>query len=220
MSKLARADEEQLIARSQRGDVHAFNELVLQYQQSMYGAVYRLLGDYDTAADVTQDAFMAAYRGIRTYRGGASFRAWLLRIGTNMACDYWRRIQRHPAESLEAMSDDDETFSTTLLSTLASDNQEDNPEEYLLSRELQDAIQQGLQLLPLDQRTAVILCDIEGLSYEEVAEATQTTLGTVRSRISRGRTRLRNYLAQHRELLPRNYRHHTEANNSYPDGER
>ena len=84
--------------------------------------------------------------------------------------------------------------------------QEKNPEEYLLNQELQELIQRGLQELPLEQRVAVVLCDVQGLAYEEVAEATQTSLGTVRSRIARGRARLRNYLYQHRELLPRNYR--------------
>ncbi|HZR42866.1 MAG TPA: sigma-70 family RNA polymerase sigma factor [Ktedonobacteraceae bacterium] len=206
MNKLARDDEEQLIARSQRGEVDAFNLLVLQYQQIMYNAVYRLLGDYEAAADVTQDAFFAAFRAIQTYRGGSSFRAWLLRIGSNMACDHWRRVQRRPAESLEALTEDEEPHAPNVLSALASSGPEGNPEEMLLSQELQELIQQGLQQLPLDQRTAVVLCDIEGLSYEEVAQATQTTLGTVRSRISRGRVRLRNYLQAHQELLPRNYR--------------
>ena len=206
MSKLARDDEERLIARSQQGDINAFNQLVLQYQQTMYGVVFRMLGDYDVAADVTQDAFIAAFRGIQSYRGGSSFRSWLLRIGSNMACDHWRRTQRHPAESLEALTEEDEPHAPGLLSALAITGTEGNPEESLLSQELQELIQQGLQLLPLDQRVAVVLCDVQGLSYEEVAEATQTTLGTVRSRISRGRVRMRNYLCQHKELLPRNYR--------------
>jgi RNA polymerase sigma-70 factor (ECF subfamily) len=206
MSKLARDDEAALIARSQRGDVNAFDQLVLHYQQTMYGIVFRMLGDYDVAADVTQDTFIAAFRGIQSYRGGSSFRSWLLRIGSNMACDYWRRTQRHPAESLEALTDEDEPHTPGLLGALAATGIEGNPEESLLSQELQDLIQQGLQQLPLDQRVAVVLCDVQGMSYEEVAETTQTPLGTVRSRISRGRVRLRNYLYQHRELLPRNYR--------------
>ena len=206
MSKLARDEEEELIARSQRGDVAAFNQLVLHYQQIVYGAVYRVVGDPDTAADVTQDAFLAAFRGIHSYRGGASFRAWLLRIGSNMACDHWRRVQRHPAESLEFLTEEDEAHSPEVLNALASTGLEGNPEETLLTQELQIVIQQGLEKIPLDQRVAVVLCDVQGLSYEEVAEATQTTIGTVRSRISRGRARLRTYLYQHRELLPRNYR--------------
>jgi RNA polymerase sigma-70 factor (ECF subfamily) len=206
MSKLARDEEEELIARSQRGDVNAFNQLVSRYQQIMFGTVFRVIGDYDSAADVTQDAFIAAFRGIQSYRGGSSFRAWLLRIGSNMACDHWRRVQRHPAESLDALTDEDEPHSADFLSSLTTTGVEENPEESLLAQELHEMIQQGLQRLPLDQRTAVVLCDIQGLSYEEVAAATQTTLGTVRSRISRGRTRLRDYLYQHKELLPRDYR--------------
>ena len=206
MNKLALDGEEELIARSQRGEVAAFNQLVLHYQQIVYGAAYRLLGDPDTAADVTQDAFIAAFRGISSYRGGSSFRAWLLRIASNMACDHWRRVRRHPAESLEFLTEEDETPSSEALNALADSSAEGNPEEMLLTQELQSAIQQGLEQLPLDQRVAVVLCDIEGLSYEEIADSTQTSLGTVRSRISRGRSRLRAYLKQHAELLPRNYR--------------
>lgn len=211
MSKLARDDEEQyieqdLIARSQRGDVNAFNQLVLRYQQTLFGTVFRLLGDYETAADIAQDAFFAAFRNIHTFRGGSSFRAWLLRIASNLATDHWRRVNRRPAESLDALSEDDDPHAPNILSMLATTEASDNPEESLLSQELQELIQRGLQRLPLDQRTAIVLSDIEGLSYEEVAAATQTTMGTVRSRISRGRSRLRDYLAQHRELLPRSYR--------------
>ncbi len=214
MDKLARDDEEKLIARSQQGDVQAFNQLVLQYQSILFGAVFRLLGDYDTAADVTQDAFLAAFRGISTYRGGSSFRAWLLRIGSNMACDHWRRVQRHPADSLDALTEIDEPQSSEVLSALATSNDEGDPETKLLTQELQALIQRGIERLPLDQRVAVVLCDIEGLSYEEVAASTQTTLGTVRSRISRGREKLRSYLSQYGELLPRNYRLSTKASDN------
>jgi RNA polymerase sigma-70 factor, ECF subfamily len=214
MNKLAGDNEEQLIARSQQGDVQAFNQLVLQYQSILFGAVFRLLGDYDTAADVTQDAFMAAFRGITTYRGGSSFRAWLLRIGSNMACDHWRRVQRHPADSLDALTEIDEPQSSEVLSALATSKTEGDPEEKLLTQELQELIQRGIERLPLDQRVAVVLCDIEGLSYEEVAAATQTTLGTVRSRIARGREKLRTYLSQYRELLPRDYRLSTKTSDN------
>jgi RNA polymerase sigma-70 factor, ECF subfamily len=206
MSKFVPEHEEQLIARSQRGEVGAFNQLVLRYQQTVYGVVFRMLGNADVAADVTQDTFIAAFRAIATYRGGSSFRAWLLRIASNMACDYWRRIQRHPAESLESLTEEEEPHAADLLSALAATGPEGNPEERLLTQELQELIQKGLQQLPLDQRVAVVLCDVQGLSYEEIAETTQTTLGTVRSRIARGRARLRQYLSAHKELLPRQYR--------------
>src|SRR5216684_4189701 len=205
MAKLMRDDEDQLIARSQRGDVNAFNELILHYQQTTYGVVYRMIGDADVAADVTQDAFIAAFRGIQSFRGGSSFRAWLLRIASNMACDHWRRTQRHPMESLDVLSDEEEPHSASDLGALVETERGNNPEEYVLSQELQELIQRGLQELPLDQRVAVVLCDIEGLAYEEIAASTQATLGTVRSRIARGRARLRKYLYQYRELLPRIY---------------
>jgi RNA polymerase sigma-70 factor, ECF subfamily len=206
MDRLTRDDDEELIVRSQRGDVDAFNQLVLRYQQTMFGVIYRTLGDYDAAADVTQDAFISAFRGIQSYRGRSSFRAWLLRIGSNAACDHWRRVQRRPAESLEALTEDDEAQSVSALAALATEGVEGNPEECVLTQELQELIQQGIQQLPLDQRVAMVLCDIEGLSYEEIAATTQATMGTVRSRISRARAKLRGYLYQHKELLPGNYR--------------
>lgn len=206
MGKPMRDDEELLVMRSQRGDVQAFNQLVVRYQQGMYSVILRMLGNPDVAADVTQDTFFAAFRGIRTYRGGSSFRAWLFRVGTNQVYDHWRRVQRHPVESLDMLNEDDDS-APDLLSTLASTDLTSNPEEHALTQELQTVIQQGLQQLPMEQRMAVVLCDIQGLSYEEIAETTEATLGTVRSRISRGRARLRSYLAQHKELLPHSYRH-------------
>ncbi len=206
MDKLARDNEEELVARSQQGDISAFNQLVLRHQQVVYNTVFRILGDYDTAADVTQEAFISAFRAIHTYRGKSLFRAWLLRISTNLACDHWRRVQRRPSESLEAIVDEEESRASPLIETLAQTGPDSNPEENLLTQELQQLIQRGLQELSLDQRTVIVLCDIEGLSYEEIAEATQTTLGTVRSRLSRARARLRLYLSQHKELLPRSYR--------------
>ncbi len=199
-------DEALLITRSQRGDVNAFNQLVLHYQQTTYNVVLRMLGDRDAAADVTQDTFITAFRAIQSFRGGPSFRAWLLRIASNQACDYWRRANRHPLDSLDDVMDEDEPHGAGMLSTLVARDQAANPEEFLLNQELQALIQQALQELPLDQRVAVILCDVQGLSYEEIAASTQTTLGTVRSRIARGRARLRDYLYKHRELLPRSYR--------------
>ena len=206
MAELVREDEAPLIARSQSGDVNAFNQLVLHYQQTVYNVILRILGDRDTAADVAQETFIAAYRAIQSFRGGSSFGAWLLRIATNQAYDHWRRTNRHPIDSLDSVMDEDEPHGAGLLGTLVTTEQAANPEEFLLTQELQALIQKGLQELPLDQRVAVVLCDVQGFSYEEIAASTQTSLGTVRSRIARGRARLRDYLHKHRELLPRSYR--------------
>ena len=199
-------DEALLITRTQRADLDAINQLVLQYQQTTYNVALRILGDRDAAADVTQDTFITAFRAIQSFRGGSSFRAWLLRIASNQACDYWRRNNRHPLDSLDDVMDENGPHGASMLSTLVARGQAANPEEFLLNQELQGLIQKALQELPLDQRVAVILCDVQGLSYEEIAASTQTTLGTVRSRIARGRARLRDYLYKHRELLPRSYR--------------
>jgi len=206
MTESAREDEPLLIARSQRGEVNAFNSLVLRYQQTVYNVNLRILGDRDTAADVTQETFIAAFRAIQSFRGGSSFRAWLLRIASNLSYDYWRRVNRHPVESLEDLTDEEQPYAASVMSSLVATAREVNPEEALLNQELQEVIQRGLEELPLDQRISVILCDVQGFSYEEIATTTQTTLGTVRSRIARGRSRLRNYLQKHKELLPGNYR--------------
>ena len=210
MADIVREEEAQLIARSQRGDIDAFNQLVLQYQQIVYNVILKMLGDRDVAADVAQDTFIAALRAIASFRPGSSFRAWILRIASNQACDQWRRTHRHVQESLDTLIDEDEPHAGGLLTTLIATDAEANPEANLLTRELQEVIARGLQTLPLDQRVAVVLCDLQGLSYEEIAQSTQTTLGTVRSRIARGRMHLRNYLCQHRELLPRSYRFMTD----------
>lgn len=206
MAEIVRENELQLILRSQNGDVSAFNELVLHYQQIVYNVVLRMLGDREVAADVTQDTFIAAWRAITSFRAGSSFRAWLLRIASNQACDHWRRTHRHMQESLDSLIDEDEPHASSLLNTLVATSAEVNPEASILTHELQELIARGLQTLPLEQRVAIVLCDLQGLSYEEIATTTQATLGTVRSRIARGRGRLRTYLCQHQELLPRSYR--------------
>jgi RNA polymerase sigma-70 factor (ECF subfamily) len=197
-------EEALLIARSRRKDVAAFNQLILLHQQAVYTLCYRMLSDPESAADVTQESLLAAFRAIESFRGG-SFRSWLLRIASNACYDYWRRKQRRPAESLEALTDQPEGNSEAQTQQFADDERW-NPETIALRAELQALIQTGLAQLPFEQRLAVVLSDVQGLSYEEIATATNTTLGTVKSRIARGRAQLRDYLQRHAELLPRSYR--------------
>ena len=198
------SEEALLIARSRHRDVAAFNQLILLHQQAVYTLSYRMLSDPEAAADVTQEALLAAFRAIESFRGG-SFRSWLLRIASNACYDYWRRKQRRPAESLEALTDQPEGDSEALAQQFADDERW-NPETLALRAELQALIQTGLKQLPFEQRLAVVLSDVQGLPYEEIAAATHTTLGTVKSRIARGRAQLRDYLQRHEELLPRSYR--------------
>ncbi len=208
-AEAAQDEEALLIARSRRGDVAAFNQLILLHQQAIYTLSYRMLGgDPETAADITQESLLAAFRAIESFRGG-SFRSWLLRIASNACCDYWRRKQRRPSESLEALTSQPDGDGEGLAQQFADDERW-NPETVALRVELQELLQVALERLPLEQRLAVILSDIQGLSYEEIALTTDTTLGTVKSRIARGRAALRDYLQQHAELLPRSYRQKEE----------
>jgi RNA polymerase sigma-70 factor (ECF subfamily) len=159
---------------------------------------YRTLHDADEAADATQQAFISAFRSLSQFRGG-SFRAWLLRIVTNACYDQLRRKKRRPAIALEDMAVDPDH---TLLLT----DETESPEERMMRQDLGRAIQIGLDELPADQRLTVVLSDIQGLSYDEIAQVTGVSLGTVKSRLSRGRARLRKYLQREKELLPQRYR--------------
>ncbi len=192
-------DEAALIQSAQRGDVDAYNTLVLHYQEQAFNVAYRIMGDSPSAADATQEAFISAYRAIRTFRGG-SFKSWLLRIVTNACYDELRRRKRRPQASLEALYVEDTSADLRLASQMES------PEGYAQRMDLQAAIMECLQGLPEDQRTIAVLSDIEGFDYNEIAAVVGVALGTVKSRLSRARGRLRDCLQGFRELLPDTYR--------------
>jgi RNA polymerase sigma-70 factor (ECF subfamily) len=191
-------DEQALIASARKGDAPAFNQLVLLYQSMAYSLAYRILGDPDAAADATQDAFISAFKAMRKFRGG-SFKAWILRIVTNACYDQLRVKQRRPSESLDALPVDQDHVRYLR-------DPAEQPHAYLERQELNRLIQAGIQELPVEQRVVVVLSDVQGLSYSEIAEAAGLSLGTVKSRLSRGRARLRDYLLQRGELLPPRYR--------------
>jgi len=192
-------DEKALIDAACRGDVGSFNRLVLSYQSMVYNLAYRILGDGDAAADATQDAFLSAFKAIGRFRGG-SFKAWLLRIVTNACYDQLRFKQRRPTTSLDALL----VLESAPVQPLT--DRGELPEEYAVRQELNSAIQVGIGTLPPEQRIAVVLSDVQGLSYQEIAEATGASLGTVKSRLSRARGKLRDFLLEQRELLPSQYR--------------
>jgi len=192
-------DEQALIAAAQAGDLPAFNQLILRYQGLAYNVAYRILDDPDAAADATQDGFIKAFRRVGQYRGG-SFKAWLLRIITNTCYDALRGRKRRPTTSLESDEDEDSDHDIRWLDA------GERPDAYVMRQELAAAIQAAIQKLPPDQRITLILSDIEGLDYQEIAEATHVALGTVKSRLSRARARLRDLLLAQEELLPPQYR--------------
>lgn len=186
---------EQALRAAQRGDVAAFNSLVLTFQRQVYNVCYRTLGNADDAADATQDAFLAAFRGLKTFKGPATgLKPWFLRVSVNTCYDHLRRRKRRPTESLDAVdpSDDHEPHELADPSL--------GPEELALGDEAARTIQTALDRLPAEQRLTVILCDVQGLSYEETATITDVELGTVKSRLSRARARLREMLAAAGEL--------------------
>lgn len=194
-------DENALILDASRGDLEAFNRLVLAYQDILYNQAYRIMGDKDSAEDATQDAFISAFRHLSTYRGG-SFKAWLLRIITNICYDELRRRKRRPTSPLEPLDDNDEEVESP---SWLSDPGE-RPEEAIERNELSKAIQLCLGNLPIEFREVVILVDIQEMDYAEAASVIRTPVGTVKSRLARARVRMRDCLQQHRELLPASIR--------------
>jgi RNA polymerase sigma-70 factor (ECF subfamily) len=193
--------EEQLIQAAQKGDLDAFNRLVLDYQGLAFNLAYRLLGDDPSAQDVTQDAFISAYKNLRSYRGG-SFKAWLLRIVTNGSYDELRRRQRRPQISLEPEDKDREEAPDPVW--LADPGE--SPQELAERVELNTAIQRCLSQLETDFRAAVVLVDVQGMDYAEAAQILRRPLGTVKSRLARGRSRLQDCLQGYMELLPDRFR--------------
>ena len=189
-ARMCPMQESELVERAKRGDVECFNQLVEACQRQVYNLCLRMLSRPHDAEDVTQVAFISAFNGLCKFRGG-SFRAWLFRIAANACRDELRLRLRRPAASLDAIPLD-----------LEVDRRALSPEDYAASQELGRAIGTALAALPADQRLAVILRDVMGLEYAEIAQATASSLGTVKSRISRGRERLRDLLREHAELSP------------------
>jgi len=195
-------DEQALITDAMHGDIDAFNRLVLAYQDLAFNVAYRMLTDEDLAADAVQNAFISAYKNLRTYRGG-SFKAWVLRMVTNGCYDELRRQKRRPTVPLDPVSreDGDELDSAEWL---RSDDPQ--PEDAFDQAELEHALQHCLEALPVDFRAVVVLVDVQGMDYEEVSRSVQTPLGTVKSRLARARLKLRDCLQQFQELLPPQFR--------------
>ncbi len=170
-------DETALIAASRRGDVAAYDQLVGAYQDRIYQVAYRVTGNPEDASDAAQDAFLKAFRSLGAFRGAAAFSTWLYRIAVNAALDIVRRRPPQAPDPLDAVA-------------VAADTDRE-----LERRDLQRRIHQAIAGLPPDQRVAVVLRDLQGLSYTEMASLLRVPVGTVRSRLSRGRDTLRQMLA-------------------------
>ena len=180
-----------LIERARSGDLDAFNDLVVLYQDSMFALVVRMVPDRDQASDAVQEAFFSAYRNLAGFRGG-SVKSWLNRICVNAAMDQQRARKRRPVQPYPEFEDD---------SWQPPSGPEDDPERTAVHAERSRAIAAALTLITDDQRAAIVLYDIEGYDYGEIAEMTGVSLGTVKSRIHRGRLALRDILSERMELF-------------------
>lgn len=190
-------NEAEIIQTAQQGSLSAFNRLVMSYQGLAYSVAYRVMGDQERAADATQEAFIKAFKAIKQYRGG-SFKSWLLRIVSNTCYDQIRYEKRRPSQPLES-----EDYESDYLPYMVDETE--RPEESLMRGELSEMLQYAINQLPEDQRLVLILSDVEGMNYQEVADIADVPLGTVKSRLSRARGKLRDIL-QDQELLPKQYR--------------
>jgi RNA polymerase sigma-70 factor (ECF subfamily) len=194
-------DESALIKSAQSGDLDSFNTLVLHYQNAVYNTALRIMGDDDLAADASQEAFISAFRSIASFRGG-SFKAWLMRTVTNACYDELRRKKRRPTTPLEPDTEDGDEMDSPRW--LADPNM--TPDQKAEADELEHAIQHCLDALPVEFRSVVVLADIQGMDYTEVAAASHVPLGTIKSRLARARLRLRECLRGFEELLPSAFR--------------
>lgn len=176
-------DDEAVVRAAQHGDLDAYNRLVRTYERQAYAVALRLLRRPELAEDATQDAFIQAYRALGSFRGG-SFRAWLMRIVTNRCYDVLRSANRRAADSL-----DDQMFEAEPhWSSIAAP---DDPVGRAMQAELRRFLEGALAQLPDDQKLTIVLCDVQGYTYEEAAEIMSVALGTVKSRLSRARSALR-----------------------------
>lgn len=180
-----------LLERAREGDLEAFNDLVRQYQNPLYALISRVVPDRDQASDVVQEAFLSAFTHLDAFRGG-DVKAWLTRIAVNAAIDTHRARRRRPVQPYPELEDESWQPVTGAYA---------DPERSAVLSERTQALSQALSQIAGDQRVAIVLYDIEGYEYSEIAEMTGVSLGTVKSRINRGRLALRRLLEGRMELF-------------------
>ncbi len=177
----ARESDQELVERVQRGDKHAFDLLVAKYQQRIINLVGRFVRNPNDAMDVSQEAFLKAYRALPKFRGDSAFYTWMYRIAVNTAKNYLAVQSRRPLEADQDYDEIEQIDSSGVLRDQAT------PEHMLLRDEIQDTVIRAIEELPEDLRTAITLREVEGLSYEDIAAVMECPIGTVRSRIFRAR---------------------------------
>jgi RNA polymerase sigma-70 factor (ECF subfamily) len=188
-----RALEDQFIERLKRGESAAFETLVNERSGEIYGLLYRLTENADEARDLTQETFLRAFQSIRSFRGESDLRTWIYRIAINQARNRWRWWRRRRRDSTVSIDSPPDNGRPALVATLRADDAT-NPEKDTLAHEREEALRKALKSLRHVYRETVILRDIEGLAYEEIATVLNISVGTVKSRLARGRQELRSKL--------------------------
>ena len=185
---MTREQEAAIVRKVLGGDANAFETLVLEYEKNVYNIALRMTGNSEDAADMTQEAFIKAYNSLQSFRGDSKFSVWLYRIVSNVCLDFLRSKNRRPTVSLSVEDDDGEDAQPDVAD-------ESQSPELLLDRKLtRDSVRRGLDSLPPDYRQILLLREIQGLSYDEIAQALSLEVGTVKSRIFRARKRLCTFL--------------------------
>ena len=185
---MTREQEATIVRKVLGGDANAFETLVLEYEKNVYNIALRMTGNSEDAADMTQEAFIKAYNSLQSFRGDSKFSVWLYRIVSNVCLDFLRSKNRRPTVSLSVEDDDGEDAQLDVAD-------ESQSPELLLDRKLtRDSVRRGLDSLPPDYRQILLLREIQGLSYDEIAQALSLEVGTVKSRIFRARKRLCTFL--------------------------
>ena len=185
---MTREQEATIIKQVLEGDVNAFEGLVKEYEKNVYNLALRMTGDPEDAADMAQDAFIKAYSSLSSFRGDSKFSVWLFRIVSNLCLDFLRSRKRRPTVSLSVENDEGEDMEFEI----ADESQ--SPETLLEQKLTREAVRRGLYSLPPEQRQILLLREIQGLSYEEIAQVLELESGTVKSRIFRARKRLSAFL--------------------------
>ena len=185
---MTREQEAAIIKQVLEGDVNAFEGLVKEYEKNVYNLARRMTGDPEDAADMAQDAFIKAYNSLGSFRGDSKFSVWLYRIVSNLCLDFLRSRKRRPTVSLSVENDEGEDMEFDI----ADESQ--SPETLLEQKLTREAVRRGLDSLPPEQRQILLLREIQGLSYEEIAQVLELETGTVKSRIFRARKRLSVFL--------------------------
>ena len=185
---MTREQEAAIVRKVLDGDVNAFETLVLEYEKNVYNIALRMTGNSEDAADMTQEAFIKAYNSLQAFRGDSKFSVWLYRIVSNVCLDFLRSKNRRPTVSLSVEDDDGEDTQLDVAD-------ESQSPELLLDRKLtRDSVRRGLDSLPPDYRQILLLREMQGLSYDEIAQALGLEVGTVKSRIFRARKKLCTFL--------------------------